>query len=186
MTKTANKFLAVFLAIAMIFCFSVIGFAEEGKFNLKSGEAVAASGNFKDKYVSDLKITVKSNSEFVLADGFSVNVSGTDGQNKTYNASNAKNIEMKGKSAVITVSYESGMTHETEYKITFAEGSFKTADGKISSEYSFTTTGNLILEKLNGDRPTTTMQKFIRWLSGWKYADIIKPIIDLLKWFDSL
>lgn len=186
MTKTANKFLAVFLAIAMIFSFSVIGFAEEGKFNLKSGEAVAASGNFKDKYVGDLKITVKSNSEFVLVDGFSVNVSGTDGQNKTYNASNAKNIEMKGKSAVITVSYESGMTHEAEYKITFAEGSFKTADGKISSNYSFTTTGNLILEKLNGDRPTTTMQKFIRWLSGWKYADIIKPIIDLLKWFDSL
>lgn len=53
MTKTANKFLAVFLAIAMIFSFSVIGFAEEGKFNLKSGEAVAASGNFKDKYVGD-------------------------------------------------------------------------------------------------------------------------------------
>ena len=51
MTKTANKFLAVFLAIAMIFSFSVIGFAEEGMFNLKSGEAVAASGNFKDKYV---------------------------------------------------------------------------------------------------------------------------------------
>ena len=57
MTKTVNKFLAVLLAIAMIFSFSVIGFAEEGSFNLKSGVAVAASGNFKDKYVGDLKIT---------------------------------------------------------------------------------------------------------------------------------
>ncbi len=186
MTRTVNKFLAVILAIAMIFSFSVIGFAEAGKFSLKSGEAVAASGNFKDKYVKDLKITVKSNSEFELADGFSVSVVGTDGQNKTYNASNSKNIEMKGKSAVITVSYESGMAHEADYTVTFAEGSFKTADGKISSAYSFTTTGNLILEKLNGNRPTTTMQKFIKWLSGWKYADVIKPIIDLLKWFDSL
>ena len=78
------------------------------------------------------------------------------------------------------------MAHEAEYTVTVAESSFKTADGKLSAEYSFTTTGNLILEKLNGDRPTTTMQKFIRWLSGWKYADIIKPIIDLLKWLDSL
>lgn len=186
MTKTVNKFLAVLLAIAMIFSFSVIGFAEEGRFNLKSGEAVAASGNFKNKYVGDLKITVKSNSEFVLADGFSVNVSGTDGQNKTYNASNTKKIEMKGKSAVITVSYESAMAHESEYTITVAEGSFKTADEKLSKEYSFTTTGNLILEKLNVDRPTTTMQKFIKWLSGWEYADLIRPLINLLKWFDSL
>lgn len=186
MTKTANKFLAVLLAIAMIFSFSVSGFAETGTFSLKSGSAVAASGNFKDKYVSDLKITVKSNSELVLADGFSVNVKGTDGQNKTYNSSNAKKIDINGKTATITVSYEAGMAHEAEYTVTVAEGSFKTADGKLSAEYSFTTTGNLILEKLNGDRPTTTMQKFIRWLSGWKYADIIKPIIDLLKWLDSL
>lgn len=186
MTKTVNRIIAVFLAIAMIIGFSVIGFAEEGSFGLKSGEAVAASGNFKDRYVGDLKITVKSGIEFELADGFSLNVSGTDGQNKTYNASNIKKIEMKGKTAVITVSYEAGMAHETDYTVTFAEGTFKTADGKISKTYSFNTTGNLILESLNSDRPSTTMQRFIRWLSGWEYAYLIKPLIDLLKWFDSL
>lgn len=186
MTKTVNKFLAVLLAIAMIFSFSVIGFAETGTFNLKSGDAVAASGNFKNKYVNDLKITVKSNSDLILGDNFSVNVSGTDGQNKTYDASSVKSIDIKGKTATITVSYESSMAHEAEYTITVAAGSFKTADEKQSKEYSFTTTGNLILEKLNVDRPSTTMQKFIRWLSGWKYADLIKPIINLLKWFDSL
>lgn len=186
MTKTVNKFLAVLLAIAMIFSFSVIGFAETGTFNLKSGDAVAASGNFKKKYVKDLKITVKSNNDLVLGDNFSVSVSGTDGQNKTYNASNAKSIDIKGKTATITVSYESAMAHEAEYTITVAEGSFKTADEKLSKEYSFTTTGNLILEKLNVDRPSTPMQKFIKWLSSWKYADLIRPIINLLKWFDSL
>lgn len=185
MTKTVNKFLSVLLAIAMIFSLSVIGFAADETFGLKSGSAVAASGSFKDKYVANLKITVKSNNALIVADDFSVNIKGTDGQNKTFKSSDAK-IEINEKTAVITVAYESAMQHEAEYTVTVAAGSFKDSDGKLSKSYSFSTTGNLILEKLNGNRPSTTMQKFIKWLSSWKYADIIKPIIDLLKWFDNL
>lgn len=185
MTKTVNKFLSVLLAIAMIFSLSVIGFAAGETFGLKSGSAVAASGSFKDKYVANLKITVKSNNALIAADDFSVNIKGTDGQNKTFKSSDAK-IEINEKTAVITVAYESAMQHEAEYTVTVAAGSFKDSDGKLSKSYSFSTTGNLILEKLNGNRPSTTMQKFIKWLSSWKYADIIKPIIDLLKWFDNL
>ena len=186
MTKTVNKFFSVFLAIAMIFSLSVIGFAAEETFGLKSGSAVAASGSFKNQYVGNLKITVKSNNELVLTDNFSVNISGTDGQNKIFNSSNANSISIDGKTAVITVPFESAMSHGSDYTITIAAGSFSDPNGKTSTNYSFTTTGNLILEKLNGNRPTTTMQKFIKWLSSWKYAYIIQPIINLLKWFDSL
>ncbi len=186
MTKTVNKFLAVFLAVAMVFGFSVIGFAETDAFDLKSGSVVAVSGKFKDKYVKELKITVNANSKFALSDGFSLNIAGTDGQNKTYNASNVKSIDVDGKTATIVVSYEAGMTHEAEYTVTIAEGSFKTSDENPNAEYAFTTTGNLILENLNGDRPSTTMQRFISWLASWEYADLIRPIINLLKWFDSL
>ena len=186
MTKTANKLLAVILAIAVVFSFSVIGFAETEVFDLKSGNAVAISGKFKDKYVNELKITVSAGSKFVLSDGFSINIAGTDGQNKTYNASNAKSIDVDGKTATIIVPFESGMSHDAEYTVTVAEGSFTTSAGNPNAEYAFTTTGNLILENLNGNRPSTTMQRFISWLASWDYAYLIMPIINLLKWFDSL
>ncbi len=186
MTKTANKLLAVILAIAMVFGFSVIGFAETETFDLKSGSAVAISGKFKDKYVNELKITLSASSKIVLSDGFSLNITGTDGQNKTYNASNVKSIDIDGKTATIVVAFESGMSHDAEYTVTVAEGSFKTSAENPNAEYAFTTTGNLILENLNGDRPSTTMQRFISWLSSWEYAYLIRPIINLLKWFDSL
>lgn len=185
MTKTINKILSVLLAIAMIFSLSVIGLAADGIFALKSGSAAATSGSFKNKYVGNLKITVKSNNDLVVADGFSVSIKGTDGQNKKFNASNAQ-ISVDGKTATITVPFESVMSHEADYTVTVAAGSFKENDGNTNKSYSFTTSGNLILEKLNGNRPSTTMQKFIKWLSSWKYAYIIQPIIDLLKWFDSL
>ena len=59
-------------------------------------------------------------------------------------------------------------------------------NGKTSEAFSFTESGNLVLEHLNVDRPSTTMQRFIKWLSSWEYAKYIMPIINLLKWFDSL
>lgn len=185
MTKTVSKLLAVILAIAMIFSFSAVGFAEAGTFNLKSGNAAAAKGNFKNKYVENLKITVKANVELTLAESFSVKISGTDGQKKEFDSSNAT-VSVNGKSVTITVPYKGTMEHDADYTVTVAAGSFSSADGKTNAEYTFTVNGNLILEKLNVDRPSTTMQRFIKWLSSWKYADIIKPIINLLKWFDSL
>lgn len=184
MTKTVNKFLSVLLAIAMIFSLSVASFAVR-TFDLKSGDVAATSGNFKDKYVKELKITVKSGSEFSVTDGFSVSMIGTDGQKRTYDASNAS-IKVDGKTATIKVSYEANMQHDADYTVTVASGSFKDSDGKLNNEYAFTVNGNVILEHLNTERPTTAIQKLIKWLSSWKYADLIKPIIELLKWFDSL
>ena len=185
MTKTVNKFFAVFLAIAMIFSFSVIGFAEDGTFGLKSGNVVAATGKFKDRYVGKLNITAKADVEFTATDNLSVIISGTDGQSREFKASDAT-VKINGKSVTVTVPYNGTMAHEADYTVVIFAGSFSTADGKTNTDYSFTVNGNLILEKLNVDRPSTTMQRFIKWLSSWKYADLIKPIIDLLKWFDSL
>lgn len=185
MTKTVNKFFAVLLAIAMIFSLSVIGFAEDGTFGLKSGNAVAATGKFKDRYVGNLNITAKANVEFSATDKLSVIISGTDGQSREFKASDAK-VKINGKTVTITLPYNGTMAHEADYTVVVLAGSFASADGKTNSDYSFTVNGNLILENLNVDRPSTTMQRFIKWLSSWKYADLIKPIIDLLKWFDSL
>ena len=78
------------------------------------------------------------------------------------------------------------MSHGADYAFTVAEGSFTDANGKTSEAFAFNESGNLILEHLNVDRPSTTMQRFIKWLSSWEYAKYIMPIINLLKWFDSL
>ena len=185
MTAQVKKVLSVLLAIAMIFSLAVAGSAADESFKLKSGEAVAASGNCKDKYVRELKITVKAGSTIEITDDFSLTVTGTDGVKRVYSAADVS-VKYGKNNASVTVSYERNMAHESEYTFTVAAGSFKDVNGKLSNELSFTTNGNLILEKLNVDRPSTPMQKFIRWLSGWEYAKYIKPIIDLLKWFDSL
>lgn len=185
MTKTFNRFLSVLLAIAVIFSFAVIGSAAEDTFALKSGDAAASTGSFKNNYVGELKITVVADSALTLSDGFALTLSGTDGQNKSYNRSNAS-VSIDGQKAVITVSFESGMSHASDYTFTVAEGSFTDANGKTNEAFSFTESGNLILEHLNVDRPSTTMQRFIKWLSSWEYAKYIMPIINLLKWFDSL
>lgn len=185
MTAQVKKVFSVLLAIAMIFSLAVVGFAADESFKLKSGEAVAASGNFKKKYVKELKVTVKASGAIEITDDFSLTVTGTDGVKKTYSASDVS-VKYGNNNASLTVSYERNMNHEDEYTFTVAAGSFKDTSGKLSNELSFTTDGNLILEKLNVDRPSTPMQKFIKWLSSWEYAKYIQPIIDLLKWFDSL
>ncbi len=185
MTAQVKKVFSVLLAIAVIFSLAVVGSAADEGFKLKSGEAVAASGNFKDKYVGELVIMVSADSTLKITDDFSLTVTGTDGVKKLYFAADVS-VKYGTNNASVTVSYESGMAHESEYTFTVAAGSFKNDKGKLSDELSFTTSGNLILEKLNVDKPSTTMQRFIRWLSGWEYAYLIKPIIDLLKWFDSL
>lgn len=185
MTRKLNKVLAVLLTIAVFFSFSAVGFAVGGTFALKSGNAVAENGNFKDRYVGNLSITVKANVEISSTANFSIKISGTDGQNREFNAANS-DVKVDGKVITVTVPYNGAMAHEADYTVTVSAGSFVSADGKTNADYSFTTTGNLILESLNVDRPSTTMQRFIRWLSGWEYAYLIKPIIDLLKWFDSL
>lgn len=185
MTKTFNRFLSVLLAIAVIFSFAVIGSAAEDTFVFKSGDAAASTGSFKNSYVGELKITVVADSALTLSDGFALTLSGTDGQNRSYDKSNAS-VSIDGNKAVITVSFESGMSHGADYAFTVAEGSFTDANGKTSEAFAFNESGNLILEHLNVDRPSTTMQRFIKWLSSWEYAKYIMPIINLLKWFDSL
>ena len=79
MTKTFNRFLSVLLAIAVIFSFAVIGSAAEDTFALKSGDAAASTGSFKNNYVGELKITVVADSALTLSDGFALTLSGTDG-----------------------------------------------------------------------------------------------------------
>lgn len=185
MTQTIKKTLSILLAVAMIFSFSVIGFAAEGTASLDSAKVTANDGKFKNQYVSELKIEITASAAIEITDSFAIAFVGTDGVNISLDKSSVLSAEISGKSATLVVSCPAILTHEGDYTLTISEGSFKLGDD-VNEEYVISTTGNLILEGINVERPTTTIQKLVDWLSGWKYAKYIQFVLDILLWFDSL
>lgn len=185
MTKTIKKTCSLLIALAMLFSLSVIGFAADDSFNLVSADVVAYSGDFKEQRVDSITLTVKTESAVEMADGFTLTVTGLDGTHKCLNKSDVVMEIYTEDSAEIVLNYNGEMSHEIDYSFSISEGSFVCGDA-VSEQYDVEISGNLVLEALNVDRPSTTMQRLIHWLESWKYAKYIQFIIDLLKWFDTL
>lgn len=185
MTQAIKRTLSILLAVAVIFSFSVIGFAAGGTAKLDSAKVTACNGNFKDRYVSELKFEIKASDEIEMTDSFAILFVGSDGVNVSLDKNSVISADIADKSGTIVVSCQAVLSHEAEYTLTIIEDSFKLGED-ASEEYVFETTGNLILEGINVERPTTTIQRLVEWISGWKYAKYIQFVLDILLWFDSL
>lgn len=187
MTKTIKRTLSIFIAAVMLFSLSVIGFAEEEaeKFSLDSVTVTAYSGDFKTQTVESIKLTVKTDAIILLNSSFGLTVTAENSTNRYLDEDDIISAEDTDYGMEIILSYGDVVSHEPNYSFSLAEGSF-ISDGRLSEQYDFEVIGNSILESLNVNRPSTTMQRLISWLEGWKYAKYIQFIIDILKWFDTL
>lgn len=185
MSKTIKRTLSVILAAMMLFSLSVIGFAADDSFNLVSADVVAYSGDFKEQRVDSITLTVKAESAVELTDGFTLTVTAPDGTHRCLYKSDVVLEVYTEDSAEIVLNYNAEMSHEIDYCFSISEGSFVSGNA-VSEQYDVEISGNLVLESLNVNRPSTTMQRLISWLESWKYAKYIQFIIDILKWFDTL
>lgn len=191
MTKTIKKTLSLLLAAIMLFSLSIIGFAEDvtesevEKFSLTSATVSAYSGDFKNQRADSIKLTIKTDKALSIDANFVLFVTGVDSTNRYLDQTDIISTDYTAGGVEIIFSYNGVFSHEVDYCFALAEGSFF-SDGKISERLEFEVNGNLILEPLNVNRPSTTMQRLISWLESWKYAKYIQFIIDILKWFDTL
>lgn len=187
MTKKIKRTLSLLIAVVMLFSLSVIGFAEDEveKFSLGTATVTASSGDFKNQRVDSIKLTIETNEVISIDANFAFFVTGEDSTNRYLDKTDIISTNFTDDGVEIIFNYNGVFAHEVDYTFSLAEGSF-VSDGKISERLDFEVNGNLILEPLNVNRPSTTMQRLISWLESWKYAKYIQFIIDILKWFDTL
>lgn len=191
MTKTIKRTLSIILAAMMLFSFNIISFTiddlenEAEKFSLTSATVSAYSGDFKSQRVYSIKLTVVTDAEILVDSSFGLTITAEDSTNLFLDEDDIISVDYTDDGATVILNYDDVISHEPNYNFSLNESSF-VSDGRISEQFDFEVNGNLILESLNVNRPSTTMQRLINWLESWKYAKYIQFIIDILKWFDTL
>lgn len=188
MSKSLSKIIAIFLSAIMIISLPIVAGAEESKSEIKSAELVSADGVWKSDYIESL--TFKLNCDAVslgnnnviftikrLSDGACI---------KTVNKGDVGVLYADGY-VEIDFYWDTTLDHGETYVFTVSEGAFTDSNDNQISEYTFSETGNILVEMIEVQKePLNPIQRLIKFLESTKFADILYPIINLLRWFDSL
>lgn len=192
MTKTFSKIMAVILSLCVMFSVGVMANAQEATFALSGGKLNLAYGDWDDDYVETVEISIAGGMTNLAADVILTVGKGDSLANvKTLAVSGASwSIGTDGTFSV-TVPMNIEIDHAETYNFHFPAGTFVNADGEKSEEYTFSVTGNEIIETLEIEEvPVTPIQKLVVWLDnmdvgdGWR--DIINFIISILNWFMAI
>lgn len=192
MTKTFSKIMAVILSLCVMFSIGVMANAQEATFALSGGKLNLAYGDWDDDYVETVEISIAGGMTNLAADVILTVGKGDSLTNvKTLAVSGASwSIGTDGTFSV-TVPMNIEIDHAETYNFHFPAGTFVNADGEKSEEYTFSVTGNEIIETLEIEEvPVTPIQKLVVWLDnmdvgdGWR--DIINFIISILNWFMAI
>lgn len=200
MTKTFSKVLAVILSICVLFAVPVTANAETDGIVLSGGAVVTAYGDWHDDYVESVIIKIEGNvTDFAAENILTVGKGSSVANLKTLAVSgasyeftsvvSAEGVVTNGTFKVL-VPLNSKIDHAETYNFCFPAGTF--TDGEnLSEEYTFSVSGNAIIETLEVEEvPVTPIQKLIIYLSGlnpegfWKKA--LDFLIAALSWFVNI
>lgn len=189
MTKTFSKVIAVILSLCLVFAVPVMASAEGETVALSNGKLVSAAGNWNNDYVDYVEIEVSGDvwdfaGDTILTVGKGESVTDV----KTVAVAGATySFSAEGK---FTVKVPMGITadHSATYNFRFVDGAFVNADGVASEEYTFSVTGNEIVEAMEIEHVSTKpIEKLIDWMYTWGaegfWLDVIDFIVSILNWF---
>lgn len=189
MTKTFSKVLAVILSLAVLFAVPVMTSAEETATFAVNGKLYGVEGDWHDDYVTDIAIELNGGIASFGADAaVSVGFGGKLDNYKTIpQAELGYSLGTDGK-IVIIVAFNNNINHAETYNFHFAEGTFVNEDGALSEEYTFSISGNEIVEALDVEHVSTKpIEKLIDWMYTWGaegfWLDVIDFIVSILEWF---
>jgi hypothetical protein len=188
MSKIFSKALAVFLALTMLCALPIFAGAEADLTDITEASIAAASGSWKDDYVSKIKIELKCDVSSLGDSDVLLVISQNDTANviKQITKDDAK-VTFNNGTITIEFSFDGKMEHGDTYNFEICEGAFKSDSGNINASFTFNSMGNLIIEKIHvSPIPSTPIERLISSLSASKYAKLFYPLIMVLKWFSSL
>ncbi len=189
MTKTFSKVLAVILSLAVLFVVPVMASAEETATFAVNGKLYGVEGDWHDDYVSDIAIELSGGiANFGTDAAVSVGFGGKLDNYKTIpQAELGYSLGADGK-VVVIINFNNSINHAETYNFYFAEGTFVNADGALSEEFTFSISGNEIVEELEVEHVSTRpIEKLIDWMYTWGaegfWLDVIDFIVSILEWF---
>ena len=190
MTKTFSKFIALVLAVCMLFAVPVVANAEEiATFNV-TGVLDSVDGNWENDYAETITIRVKGYVQ-TYADGAVVTV-GTGSETANLFSRNFDGLGLVltpgGGDIYVSVPFGNYVNHAETYNFFFAEGTFVSPDGELSEELTVSITGNEIIEALDIEHISVKpIEKLIDWMYTWGaegfWLDVINFVVKILNWF---
>lgn len=189
MTKTFSKVMAVILSLCVLLSAGVMASAENTGFALSGGKINAAYGDWGDDYVQSVVIGVNGSIADLAGD---VTLSVGKGES----LANVKTLAINGAewtvdsngTFTVTVPLNIKIDHAETYNFHFPAGTFVNADGESNEAYTFSVTGNEIIETLEVEHVSTKpIEKLIDWMYTWGaegfWLDVINFVVDILEWF---
>ena len=91
-------------------------------------------------------------------------------------------------SVKVLVPFYAYFDHGETYNFCFPAGTFMDEDGNLSEEYTFSVSGNAIIETLDAEHvPTKPIEKLIVWLYSLNpqgtWLDVVNFVVNILNWF---
>ena len=191
MTKTFSKVLAVILSLAVLFALPVMASAEEETATFAvNGKLYGVEGNWSDDYVSDIAIELDGGIvDFGTEAEVAVGIAGDelDSYKAIPQSELGYSLDKDGKFVVI-IAFNGKVSHSETYNFYFAEGTFVNEDGSLSEEYTFSISGNELIEALDVEHISVRpIEKLIDWMYTWGAEgfalDIIDFVVKILEWF---
>ena len=190
MTKTFSKVLAVILSLAVLFALPVMASAEEETATFAvNGKLYGVEGNWSDDYVSDIAIELNGGiANFGEGATVSIGFGGDLDNYKTISqAELGYSLGTDGK-VVVIFAFNNYINHAEVYNFYFPAGTFVDENGAPSEEYTFSISGNELVEALEVEHVSTKpIEKLIDWMYTWGaegfWLDVIDFIVSILEWF---
>lgn len=189
MTKTFSKVLAVILSLTVLFALPVMASAEETATFAVNGKLYGVEGNWSDDYISDIAIELNGGiANFGEEAAVSIGFAGALDNYKTIpQAELGYSLGTDGK-VVVIVAFNNYISHAEVYNFYFPAGTFVDENGALSEEYTFSISGNELIEALEVEHVSTKpIEKLIDWMYTWGaegfWLDVIDFIVSILEWF---
>ena len=189
MTKTFSKVMAAILALCVLFAVPVIASAEDATIKLSNGSVTAVYGDWNTDYVESIIIEVRGDVSALASDVIVTVGSGDSYSNIKTVAVSGSSYEFTSKGSVkVLVPFYAYFDHGETYNFCFPAGTFMDEDGNLSEEYTFSVSGNAIIETLDAEHvPTKPIEKLIVWLYSLNpqgtWLDVVNFVVNILNWF---
>lgn len=188
MTKVFSRAVALLLAVGLLFSLPAISFAADETIEISGCKVTSASGNWNADYVERVRLTLdcKANALNISGSNVLLTVTAADKVIKTVTVNDAA-VSFNGNKITVEFALSQKLVHADNYDFNFNEGAFKDAGGRTSEAYTYTESGNMIIEAISvSPIAVRPIDKLIIYLSSSKYHTLFIPFIFVLKWFASL
>lgn len=188
MSKSLSKILAFVLSAIMIIAMPVFASAQDQLFEISSAGIASAEGDWKCDHVDTLTVRLDCDAQDFGTSDVLMTVS-RESDNEVIKTVSKADAEVLYAGDYIEISFtlDATLDHAETYVFSVSENSFKDSDDMGNSAYTFSESGNLIIEAIESEPVALNpIQRLINFLEGTKIAKYLAPIIMLLRWFDSL